>query len=167
MESGVKLFIALPREPRTRNPWSGSEGQHVPFLQLEDKGSYGRWEDTAPLPLPDGTGCSDGSPHPGCTGCPHRCEAHTWGWSPVLFTLLWATGGRSGHVSITLPVQEGWGSPGPKLQGEMGSSAGKPRESRKQGLQGLADTRRQGTTCPWCSFWQTLIGGPSSPTRPF
>lgn len=44
--------------------------------------------------------------------------------------------------------QAGWGSPGPQLQGKMGSRVGKPRERRKQGLHGLEDTRRWGANCP-------------------
>lgn len=123
----------------------------MPFPQLEVKGNCGRWEETAPLQLPDGTGCPDGWPpasrtHGAITSAPVQGPCLGLKPSSVYIALVYRGSLRAcQHHSSPWA---GWGSPDPQLQGEMDSRAGKPREKRKQGLQGLEDTRRWGTNCP-------------------
>ena len=142
-------LLPCPGSP-ARNPQSRSEGQHTPFPQLEDRGRQWQVGGNSSPPatwalaalMPPTTSWTYGAPSPVPPG-----EACTWGGTQALFPLLWSMGGHPGLVSHHSSLQAGWGSPGPQLQGKMGSSAGKPRVSGKQGYMGWR-VPGDGAHCP-------------------
>lgn len=171
---------SLEGENKDKTPWSLESNSLLPcpggpaqgsmqwgrgaaraFLQLEDTEAVAGGM-TAP-PCSDGTGCSDGPPHPGRTGCPHQREAHTWGRSPALFTLLWSTGG-SLWTCQHHATSSGWlAEPRPQTAGGGGLECWKAQGEEEARAAWAGGHQKTGRSLLWCSFWQTSDWGPTQP----